>query len=169
MPPPILPTLADLARSPEAKIVSAYAAVVRADPLVSSVFRPIWVIENADRAGLLTWGERTLIVQPWQLRKEDFPSSREKLLVGIGVSAFLASEQTAENSALVGLDLGNHLRKIAFLNQALPNPSNPSVAMTFATVDFSTLTPLVTPAGVRILTYRTVYETDIDPKTGEFV
>lgn len=167
MPPPPY-TLADLDTSPEAKIVAAYAAVVRADPLLADVFRPILVVETAGREGLGAYGVRTLMLHPVQVRKEDFPMGREKLLVAIAASAFLAAEETEENSDLVGLNLGNHFRMLAFANQQLPDPDDAGMNMTLATVDFSVLTPLLTTKGVRILTYRTVYETDIEPVTGEF-
>lgn len=163
-------TFADLPKSPERLIMEAYAAVVRADPLVSDIFRPITVVEDPGRDAAKVWGARALVIQPWQLGKEDWPSSRETLRIGIATSAFLPMEESSEpNSKFVGLDLGNHFRKLTYANQTLINPTPSPVRMTFATVDFRTLVALIVEGkGIRILTYRAVYETDIDPRTGEF-
>lgn len=161
-------TLADLDESPEAKILAAYAEVVRADPLLADCFKPILVVETTGRDGLLAYGVGTLMLHPVAVRKEDFPMGRETVLVSIAATAFLKAEETEENSDLVGLNLGNHFRKLGFLNQQLDDPDNAGFHMTLATIDFSVLTPLLTTTGVRILTYRTVYETDITPSTGAF-
>lgn len=166
MPPPL--TLADLAKSAERKIVEAYAAIVKADTLIADVFKPIILIETANPKDVNDLMSYSIAIGPAQIDKTDFPSSREKILVPILVAAFLPSEQTSEDSAFVGLDLGNHLRKLAWNNQTLANAAPPPTWMTFATVDFTQLTPLLTTEGVKILRYRTVYETDIEPKTGAF-
>lgn len=164
-----MPTLTDLQKSPERYILEAYAVAVRADSILAAVFRTIRVLDSPTREAFLSYAIKTLSIQPYQVRLVDFPSSREATHVGIMTSAYLPTEDPDKDSPLVSLDLGNHLRKLAWTNGgALPHPTTPGVALSFATVVFSPLTPLVPKEGVRILSYRTIYETDLDPRSGLF-
>jgi len=165
MPPPL--TLADLPKSPERKILDAVALKLRADDLLADVFKPIRVLENPARESFLSFGVGTMSVQPYQVKPADKPSQRSTVFFGVMISAFLAKEQTEEDSDLVGLDLGSYLRSLlwglAVEDSAYPSP------ITFATTEFRALTPLiVADMATRILSYQAIFETDVDPAEGDF-
>lgn len=165
-----MPSLTDLQKSIERYILEAYAALVRADAIMAAVFNPIRIVDSPTREAFLSYPVRTLSIQPYQVRLEDFPSSRQTTHIGIMTSAFMSSENQEKDSVLLSLDLGNHLRKLAWTQGgAFVHPTLVGISLTFATVIFSQLTPIVPKEGVRILSYRTIYETDIDPVTGLLV
>lgn len=158
------PTLADLAKSPERRLLEAAVALVKADEILS-FFTPIRLVEAASVTAMLSWGSGTLVIQPVKVKPEDHPSDRSTSKFTVWISAYLPGEPREEDSKLEGLDLLNHLRKI-FWGTALQELAGP---ISFATTEISLLTPLVGVKGsTRILTYQVVFETDIDPKAGDF-
>lgn len=161
--------LSGLSKGPERYIVEAYAALVLADAVLAAAFSPIRIVDSPTREAFLSYPVYQMSIQPYQVALTDFPSNREKSLTGIVASCYLPDENPGSDSPLLSLDLGNHFRKIAFTRGgALPHPVTAGVWLTFATVTFSMLTPLIPREGVRILSYRTIYETDIVPTTGLF-
>lgn len=161
-------TLADLDSPVEEQIVRAYAALVRADPILGAVFS-IRVLEPPSWGALKNVAAYTMAIMPYQVKATEFPGHEEETLLGILTIAILAPEdsESPADSRLDGLRIGNALRKIAFINGgALTNSDPPPAHLTDATVDFSQLTALVPVEGVRVLQYRTVYTTKIDPTDG---
>lgn len=163
--PPL--TLADLDKSPERYILEAVATKLRGNTLLADCFKPIRVLENPTREAFLNFGVGTLSIQPYQVTPTDKPSQRSTVHFGVMISAFLASEQREEDSDLVGLDLGSHLRVLLW-GLAVTHPSYPS-PISFATTEFRPLTPLiVNETATRILSYQAIFETDVDPVQGDF-
>jgi hypothetical protein len=160
-------SLADLATSPEALILAGVVAKLRADTLLSDVFHPIRIIETPTRQAFQNYGVYSFAIQPFNVRPVDRPSRRSTSFLGIMLSAFLPIEETAEDSRLLSLNIGNHLRKILW-GLAVKDPSS-SAIFSFATTEFKQLTPLIgSDGGTRILSYQAIFETDVDPVDGDF-
>jgi hypothetical protein len=158
-------TLADLPASPERRIFDAVVAIIRSDAILPTVFKPIAAVESVTREAFANYGVFSAVIQPVSVKQEDHPSQRSTSMFGVVLSFFLPNEQTEEDSALVGLDLGSYLRAILWgLAVTVSN-----VQITFATTEFKALTPLLGIGGAtRILSYQATFETDVDPVTGNF-
>lgn len=156
-----------LARSPEALIVSKWYDVQVTDALLKSAFNPILLIESATAEAFKAFAINSLAVMPGQPRFVDHPSDRQTIFLPIVSSLYLPTESTEEMSRLRGLDLGNHIRKLAYTNTELVDGST---KITFGAVDFAIL-PTLTPkvdSPIRILRYGVTFSTDIVPTTGAF-
>lgn len=160
--------LAGLSQSPEAQIARAFFAILKTDTLLAAAFKPILLIESPTREAFNELTIYTMAVVPFRVKLKDHPSGRSTLYLDLLVSAYLAKEGTEADSLLRGLDLGNHIRKIAFSNAELTDTS--SNVITFAAVDFAHL-PTLEPkdTGVRILSFQVTFQTDIAPATGAFL
>jgi hypothetical protein len=162
--PPL--TLADLPESPERLIYDAVVALIRADTLLSDVFKPIRALETTTREAFLNYGVFSAVIQPVAIRNDDRPSQRSTDHFGIMLSFYLPNEQTEEDTASVGLDLGSYIRKMLW---GLAVQDGMGGTYTFATTDFKALTPLIGINGAtRILSFVATFETDVDPVTGGF-
>jgi hypothetical protein len=156
-----------LATSPEALIVSKWYDVQANDSVLKSAFYPIMLIESATAEAFKAFAINSMAVMPGQLRFVDHPSDRQTVYIPIVSSLYLATEPTGEMSKLRGLDLGNHIRKLAYSNTELVSGTT---TITFGAVDFAVL-PTLTPeknSPIRILRYGVTFSTDIIPTTGSF-
>jgi hypothetical protein len=157
-----------LAESPEALIVQKWFDVQKADSILSSSFNPIMLIESATAEAFKGFAINSMAVMPGQLRFVDHPSDRQTIYIPIVSSLYLPTEPTNEMSLLRGLDLGNHIRKLAYSNTELTDTTAGTI--TFGAVDFAVL-PTLTPkvdSPIRILRYGVTFSTDIVPTTGAF-
>jgi len=147
----------------EERILAAFVVLLKADEDIAAEFAPILTLETPTRQAFERIAAGSMAVQPYQVKAADKPSGRSTIRVGLLVSAYLEAEQTEEDSNLLGLRLGNHIRKLAFSNPRLSDTE----PLTMSAVEVVQLTTLAPSEGVRILSYRIFYETDIDPATGE--
>lgn len=155
--------LAGLSQSPEAQIATGFLAVLRGDTLLASAFRPILLIESPTREAFNNLTVYTMALVPFRVKMRDHPSGRSTILVDLVVSAYLPKEPTDEESQLRGLDLGSHIRKLAYSNADLSG-------VAFDAVDFAIL-PALEPkdTNVRILSFQITFSADIAPASGQFV
>ena len=152
-----------ISQSPEAQITQAFFAVLKADSLLASAFKPILLIESPTREAFDELTVYTMAVVPFRLRIVDHPNDRQTIYMEVIVSAYLPKEPTEQDSVLRGLDLGNHIRKIAYSNADL-------AGIAFDAVDFAYLVSLQPKdTGVRILSFLTTFQSDIAPTTGLFL
>jgi hypothetical protein len=164
-PPERIAALAGLPVSPEHEMLVAFAALVRADSLLKSAFNPIVLVESPTREAMGSFGAFTAVIQPYQVRPVERPSSREESHLGIMMSFYVPSEPTEEDSLLWGLDLGSYVRALATTGAPLKKAG---VGITVGVPDVLQLTPLMTTDGVRILTFRLIYLAIVDPAAGAF-
>jgi hypothetical protein len=157
-----------LAQSAEALIIQKWYDVQAADVTLSTAFNPIMLIESATAEAFKAFAINSMAVMPGQLRFVDHPADRQTIYIPIVSSLYLPTESTEEMSKLRGLDLGNHIRKLAYSNTELNDVTAGTI--TFGAVDFAVL-PTLTPekgSPIRILRYGVTFSTDIVPTTGAF-
>lgn len=164
----VVPLLTGMAKSPERKVFEAAVAFIRADLILAAGFNPILQLETPTWKAFLNYGNNSMAVQPYQVKSVDFPSHRQTIRMTVHVTAYLAVEPEDENSALSGLDLLNHLRRLFYGKTFLdPDDSTQEMNVATTTVDQS---PAMMPVdgGTRLLNYEITFEFDIDPTTGAF-
>jgi len=103
----------------EERILAAFVVLLKADEDIAAEFAPILTLETPTRQAFERIAAGSMAVQPYQVKAADKPSGRSTIRVGLLVSAYLEAEQTEEDSNLLGLRLGNHIRKLAFSNPRL--------------------------------------------------
>lgn len=156
-----------LAQSPEALIVTKWFDVQAADTLLKSAFNPIMLIESATVEAFKAFAINSMAVMPGQMRQVDHTGGHSTIFLPIVSSLYLPTEPTEEMSLMRGLDLGNHIRKLAYSNTTLVDGST---KITFDAVDFAVL-PTLTPkpdSPIRILRYGVTFSTEIVTETGAF-
>jgi hypothetical protein len=161
--------LEGIAESPDALIVKSFIAILRADSFLTTNFDPILLVEAPTVEAFKEIAAYSLAVVPGRVTLVDHASERSTIRIEIITAFYLPIEPSNEDSLLRGLDLFNHVRKLSWENAELPKVSNPAIKITFGTVDVERLTPLETKEGVRVLAFKTVYQTDINPVTGVFM
>jgi hypothetical protein len=160
-----------LSQSPEALIAKTFFGILKADSLLVSVFKPILLIESPTREAFDELTIYTMAVVPWRVRLTDHPGGRQTSFLDLIVSGYLPKEGTEQDSRLRGLDLGSHVRKLAYSNMGLVDTiADPDRVITFAVIDFAYLVSLEPrDTGIRILSFQITFQTDIAPETGAFI
>lgn len=149
-----------LSQSPEALIAQTFFNILKADSLLASAFKPILLIESPTREAFNELTVYTMAVVPWRVRIQDHPVDRQTIFLDLFVSGYLPKEGTEQDSKLRGLDLGNHIRKLAYSNADLGG-------VAFDAVDFAYLVGLEPKnTGIRILSFQVTFQQDIVPTTG---
>lgn len=164
-----VPHLAALSDSAEALITRQFFALVRADAVLAGPggFDPWVLVESPAWDGFLDMSHWTGAMQPWSAKQIGEPSHRTVLEVGILVACYLPSEQTEEDSELFWWRILNRLRILSHALVLRDPVTNRMI--TFATTNVETPRPIVdVNRGTKIFTYLVVFQTDIDPRTGEF-
>ncbi len=164
-----MPTLADVPESVESRITRLFLGKIREDAYFSAVFDPIRLVENPTREALASYSNYSMVVQTFTVKPSDNPSKRQTFEQSIVLSFYLPEEQTSEDSDLYWLRLYNKVRIFSYGLQVLVDPAT-SEQMNFATTRVEPLQPLQ-PLGTAtvILSYAVIFETDIDPTTGNLI
>ncbi len=159
--------LADLPESVESRITRLFLAAVRADTFFSDVFKPITLVENPTLAALYAYSVYSMVVQPFTVKPSDDPSKRQTSVLTVVLSFYLPQEQKAEDSDLFWLRLYDKVRRVSY-GIVLTDPDLGQ--MNFSDTRVEPLVPLQPPnSATVILSYRVVFETDINPTTGELI
>lgn len=174
--------LHDLPEAPETSLIKAFFAYMKADAVIGENavytdtvndwlqgFRPWRLIEVSTRDSLLEWAAWTAVMEPEEHNEDDKPSGWSKIRVPILLNFYMPQENRNEDTKLQAIDLLGYIRSKVFA-VTFPRTDIPTVTMNLATTDLKYLGVLNRAVdGVRIITYRVVFQLDVDPAQNTFL
>lgn len=174
--------LFEMVDGPESIIARQFYERLKAAPLIGEAatyddgiddrlqgFRPWLLVEAQTRDAIENMDTWTAVVEPELPDPRDKPSKRSTVFVLVLTTFYLPPENRGDGPCpLSATNLWNEVRKLAY-SLVLFHPAAPSVSINFATTEVRPLPLLVRPDGVRLVSIRTKFETDIDPTTGLFL